>query len=73
MKARDKFIIQVYSERGRTDRLLKTKRWRPTIWTRGPVSMRAAKNGLAIAQEWFPEGEFRVVKYTGQKPLHEGY
>ena len=71
--AGEKYVIQVYSERGRTDRLLKTKRWRPTIWTRGPVSMAAAKKALMRATTEFPGSEFRIVKYTGQKPLHPGY
>ena len=65
-----KFVVQVNSDRGRTDRPLKRKRWGPTIWTRGPVSMRAAKAALTRAQERFPDAEYRVVPYTGQKPLY---
>ena len=69
----EKFIIQVNSNRASNDSKLKRKRWGPTIWTRGPVSMRTAKKALLRAQSEFPESEFRIVPYTGQKPLHPGY
>jgi len=45
-----KFVIQVK----------KSGRWSPTIWTRGPVSKRAADKAILRAQKKFPEFEYRI-------------
>lgn len=50
-----------------TIKVKKNGRWRATIWTRGPVSKRAADKALLRAQEAFPKSEYVIRKVRGSK------
>jgi hypothetical protein len=52
MKKKELFVIKVK----------KSGRWRPTIWTRGPVSKRAADKAILRAQKAFPKSEYTITR-----------